>query len=165
MTDAFGPGTHILYQDFAVPAFVFGAVLRFSLFVNNDNGAPNFYVPAPAHLDFSTRDLNQQARVDILTTTADPFSANPADVLLNLYQTQPGDPLRSGYNTFMIDIAPLLQAHQGETLRLRFADADNVAPFNLGVDNVGISDIPEPSTWMMMLGGLLGAGFVRRRSV
>ena len=36
------------------------------------------------------------------------------------------------------DIGALLAAYPGEVLRLRFAVTDNIAPFQLGVDNVRI---------------------------
>jgi len=56
-----------------------------------------------------------------------------------------------------------LQANQGQTLRLRFAEVDNVAPFNLGVDNVDINAVPEPSSWIMVCGAMVGLGLMRRR--
>jgi len=135
--------------------------LGFSLYVNNDHGAPNF--ATPANLDFSTPVLNQQARVDIMRTSADPFSVDSADILQNLYRTNASDPLVSGYTNFSFNITGLLQANQEQSLRLRFAEVDNVAPFNLGVDSVSINDIPEPSSIMLTLGGLLGTAFLRRR--
>ena len=104
MTDSEGPGIHVLYQDFVVPFGAGGASIAFSLFLNNVAG--NFY--NPGHLDFSSPALNQQARVDIMSTAVDPFSAT---VLQNLFQTNPGDPLVSGYNSFLFDITALLQAH------------------------------------------------------
>jgi glucose/arabinose dehydrogenase len=143
MTDAPGPGSHILYQDFvATPD---AAALSFALFIGNRAGQ----FATPASLDFSTPTLNQQARVDILTTTADPFSVAGSDVLLNLYQTMVGDPLISGYNTITTDISALLAAHAGETLRLRFAETDNILTFQLGVDNVQIGPIPEPASILL----------------
>jgi len=164
MTDAGGPGSHVLYQDFVVPNSIVGAYLvNFALFINNNNGAGAFFTPAS--LDFATPALNQQARVDIIKTTANPFSVAAADILQNLYQTAPGNPLISGYNNSLVDVTALLLANQGQTLRLRFAEVDNVAPFNLGVDNVDINQaVPEPSTWIMTLGALLGVGLLRRRS-
>lgn len=152
MTDAMGPGSHVLYQDFLVPMFVPGAFAMFSLYINN--AAPDFFTPP--HLDFASTAsdpllrINQQARVDIMTTGADPFSVAPGDVLQTLFQTQPGDPLVSGYQNFLVDITPLLQARQGQTLRLRFAETDNVLNFNFGVDAVDVNLVPEPSTWVMM---------------
>ena len=145
MTDAQGPGSHVLYQDFVATADA--AALRFALFIGNR--ASDFFTPTPASLDFSTPALNQQARVDILKNTADPFSVAATDVLLNLYQTKAGDPLISGYNTITTDISPLLAAHVGETLRLRFAETDNVFTFQMGVDNVRIDPIPEPTSTLL----------------
>ena len=137
MTDAQGPGSHVLYQDFA--ATPGGATLSFALFIGNR--ADQFATPTPPSLDFSTPALNQQARVDMLKSAADPFSVAAGDVLLNLYQTKPGDPLVSGYNTIMTDISALLAAHVGETLRLRFAESDNIFMFQMGVDNVRFDQV------------------------
>jgi hypothetical protein len=138
MSDAEGPGSHVLYQDFVVPAGAGPFSILFSLYIRNAEGAGDFFVPSLTTLDFSTPSLNQQARVDIITTTADPFSIAPADVLQNLYATDPGDPLTSGYTTQVADVTALFLAHAGETLRLRFAEVDNVSPMNLGVDNVAL---------------------------
>ena len=157
MTDQQGPGSHVLYQDFFVPNILVGPYdIYFSLFINNNHGSPSFFTPAL--LDFATPTLNQQARVDIIRTSADPFSVAAGDILQNLYQTLPGDPLASGYKGFVIPVTPLLQANLGQTLRLRFAEVDNVAPFNLGVDNVSINVVPEPASRIMIMtfGVLLG---------
>jgi hypothetical protein len=157
MTDAEGPGSHVLYQDFVATADA--AALRFALFIGNRASL----FATPASLDFSTPTLNQQARVDILKNTADPFSVSAADVLLSLYQTNMGDPLISGYNTVTTDISALLAAHAGETLRLRFAETDNLFTFQLGVDNVRFDPIPEPAS-MLLLGAVLAGCRVVTRS-
>ncbi len=159
MTDAFGPGAHVLYQDFVVTPGA--ATLRFDLFIGNR--ATDFFTPSVG-LDFSTPALNQQARVDILLATATPFSVAAADVLLTLYQTNPGDPLISGYSTHTADVSALFAAHVGETLRLRFAETDNVFIFQLGVDNVSIEPaaIPEPASTLLFglgIAGLLAGRF------
>jgi uncharacterized repeat protein (TIGR01451 family) len=139
MTDARGPGSHVLYQDIVIPAGSGPFTLAFALFVRNTEGADEFFVPgALTILDFATPELNQQARVDILLTSANPFSVAPADILQNLFTTSPGDPLVSGYTHFLVDVTALFLAHPGQTLRLRFADVDNVSPFNLGVDDVAV---------------------------
>jgi hypothetical protein len=120
----------------------------------------------PATLDFSTPALNQQARVDILRAGTDPFSVASADLLLNLYQTQVGSPLISGYNTFNFDLTSLFAANVGQTLRLRFAETDNVLTFQLGVDDVSletVSTVPEPQIIPLLGTGLLALLAIRRR--
>jgi hypothetical protein len=163
MSDAPGPGSHVLYQDFVVPSVLNGAVLTFDLFTGNR--AVDFFTPSPASLDFSTPALNQQARVDILRAGSDPFSVSLSDVLLNLFQTNPGDPLISGYTTHSNDLAALFAAHAGETLRLRFAEVDNVFTFQLGVDNVSLAtqSIPEPHALSLLIVALAAAGFAGLR--
>lgn len=161
MTDAMGPGSHVLYQDFVVPANVPATTLAFSLFINNPLG--QFFTEP--HLDFATPDLNQQARIDIMTASADPFSTAPADVLQNLYQSMPGDADVSGYTAYSFDLTSMLQAHAGQTLRLRFAEVDNVFMFNMGVDDVRFESaaVPEAgASSVMLLLGLLSLGAAAR---
>jgi hypothetical protein len=161
MTDAQGPGSHVLYQDFVVPAInITAARLSFDLFVGNR--ADRF--ASPSSLDFSTPALNQQARVDILRPGADPFSVAAGDVLQNLFQTKPGDPLISGYNTISADVTALFAANAGQTLRLRFAETDNLNIFQFGVDNVALEVVPEPATALLFgLGVLVSVARLRRR--
>lgn len=141
MTDTQGPGTHVLYQDFTVPSFAIqSAHLRFDLYIGNR--ATAFSVPSPATLDFSTPTLNQQARVDFISPTVDPFGVNATDILFNAYKSSVGDPLVSGYNTIDTDVTSLLTSNAGNTLRLRFSEVDNVNFYNLGVDNVFVTVVP-----------------------
>ena len=143
MSDGGAPGSHVLLQNFTVPTGITDATLSLSLYINN--GATAFF--SPGTLDFSLFNVNnQQARVDIITATANPFSVAAPDVLLNLFQTNPGDPLVSGYTTHTADLTSLLQSHPGQTLGLRFAEADNQFLFQLGVDqvNLTVNTVPEP---------------------
>ena len=159
MTDAQGPGSHVLYQDFVVP--LGSAMLSFDLFIGNR--ADRFAIPPSGSLAFDltsqtgSETWNQQARVDIMKSGSDPFSVAAADVLQNLYQTQVVDPLVSGYTTITRDLSALFAAHAGETLRLRFAETDNLYIFQLGVDNVGFDDgtVPEPASTLLFGAGLL----------
>lgn len=159
MTDAQGPGSHVLYQDFVVPTNVVSGTLSFDVYINNQ---ADFF--SPDTLDFTSVD-NQQARVDLLLASADPFSLAAADILHNAFRTLPGDPSESGYSTVVVDVSALLLGHAGETLRLRFAEADNQLFLSFGVDRVSLAvTVPEPSSLAgLAIGGLTAAGLMIRR--
>lgn len=169
MTDQTGPGSHVLYQDFVVPLGVTAATLNYQLFLSNQSEL----FSTPDHLDALLGEANQQARIDIMLASADPFSVAGGDVLMNLYQTAVGDPAVSGYDLHTHDLTALLSAHGGETLRLRFAEVDNQFFFNMGVDQVSLDvtssvteDTPEPTTLSLAAVAvctLLGCGRWRRR--
>ena len=76
-----------------------------------------------------------------------------------------GDPLVAGYRTFATEIGAVLAANSGQMLRLRFAETDNVAQMQLGVDNVAIavSAIPEPASTALLAVGLAALIARRRR--
>jgi hypothetical protein len=146
MTDAGAGGSHVLYQDIVIPMTVTGATLQFSLYIRN--GATAF--TTPTSLDFATAALNQQARVDFMLPAADPFSVGGADVLQNVFQTTVGSPLITGYNTVSVNVTSLLAARAGQTIRLRFAEVDNVNFFNMGVDAVSLT-VPTPGVMALLL--------------
>lgn len=160
MTDGEGPGTHILYQDIFIPLNTGIASITFSYYLKN--GAPAW--ANPGHLDFSGTAQNQQARVDLMTTSADPFSTAPADILQNLFLTTAATPLTTGYTTLTVGFNALAQTRSGQTIRLRFAEVDNVFTLNFGVDNVSFATepAPEPSTWVFGVTALAGLALLRR---
>ena len=153
-TDQFRSGSHVLYQDLAIP--VGGEVLCTAI-LYYQNLAPEFFTGSD--LSYLTSP-NQQARVDIISTDADPFTSSDG-VLLNILQTQPGDPLTLGYTAIDFDLSQFA----GSTVRFRVAEVDNVSYFNFAIDEVScISDIAPPTTsiptlgeWgMMAMAGVLG---------
>ncbi|HZA52024.1 MAG TPA: hypothetical protein VE549_14865, partial [Myxococcaceae bacterium] len=80
---------------------------------------------------------NQQFRADLVSASAiaaDPFTVAPADVLLNMYQTQPGDPNVSGYRQVSVDTS----AFTGRDVCIRFAEVDSLFYFHAGIDAVSI---------------------------
>ena len=151
MTDQGGQGSHVLYQDITVTSAE--QVLHFDLFIHNYSGA----FVSPATLDY-TAGPNQQFRADIMNPAA-PVTDVGAGVLLNVYQSKPGDPLVSGYTSIGASLAPFV----GQTVRLRFAEVDNQFFLNVGVDNI-TTGIPVPTLSPAMLGlmalALAAAAFV-----
>lgn len=161
MSDADAPGSHVLYQDFVATAGP--VVLAFDLFIGNRSDR----FATPPTLDFSIADINMQARVDILAASTDPFSVASGDVLLSLYATAEGDTLISGYTGFNFDLTALMAAHIGQTLRLRFAEVDNLFSLQMGVDNVRFttgSAVPEPGSLVLAGMALAALGGLRRRA-
>ena len=137
MSDADAPGSHVLYQDFVATA---DAVrLNFDLYIGNRG--PEFVTLPTLSFDGNVAPFNQQVRVDLVSVAADPFSVAAGDVLQNLYQSQPGDPLESGYTTVSVDVSAVMATYAGQTVRLRFAEVDSL-PLQMGIDNVNIAAVP-----------------------
>lgn len=167
MTDQNAGGSRVLYQNFVVPTGISSATLSFQYSLQNL--AADFVTPNS--LDYLTM-ANQQARVDITTSTAGEFSMAESDVLLNIYRTEVGDQTITEYFSVSTDLTAFLQAHEGETLRLRFAEVDNQNLFHNGVDQVSLVvstgssvSAPEPATLALLLAGGGTIGLVRRRRV
>ena len=137
MTSQGGPGSHILYQDITLPATGNGQ-LYFRLFIGNRAGA--FFTPSSLS---QSGFANQQFRMDVMDPTA-PVASVGAGVLLNVYQTRPGDVrVLSGY----ITVTANLSAFNGQTVRLRFAEVDNQGFFQAGIDDVSvIATVNQPPT-------------------
>ena len=142
MTDSTAPGSHALLQAFIIPLGSSSVVLSFDMFRGNRDGD----YAAPNSLDFNVFP-NQQARVDILTAGAGAFDLGGA-VVDNVFKTTPGSTrIDPSYQHYSFDVTQAVIA--GQTYQLRFAETDNQAVFELGVDNVSITTtsaaVPEPS--------------------
>jgi hypothetical protein len=130
ITDQGGGGTHVLYQDVSLPANR-SAALHATIYLLNT--ATDYVIAATGGLAFDGGAANQQFRVDVMNPAAGVTDVGTG-VLLNVYQTQPGDPLVSGYITLTADLTPLA----GQTVRIRFAEVDNQNFFHAGVDAVDV---------------------------
>jgi Carboxypeptidase regulatory-like domain/Domain of unknown function (DUF4214) len=130
VTDQTGPSVHVLYQDVTIPAGA-SATLSFYFYYNNTLGS----FLTPETLEAVSNTNNQQARVDIITTTANVESVAATDVLLKLYQTKAGDPVVLAPTLMSFDLSSLA----GQTVRIRFAAAVGLSFFLVGIDNVCLS--------------------------
>ena len=127
VTDGNGGTIGILYQNIAIPA---SGSLTLSATVYVENQAAD-YIIGPG---LDTVEPNQQMRVDIMDPTY-PVDDVGDGVLLNLFQTNPGDPLSIGYTAISADLTP----YAGTTVRFRVAEVDNLGPLYGAVDNVRIT--------------------------
>ncbi|MEW6146167.1 MAG: IPTL-CTERM sorting domain-containing protein [Thermodesulfobacteriota bacterium] len=164
ISDQLESSSQVLYQDIDVPA---GLSSECSVIIYYENFAEEF-VTAP-DLSYTTQP-NQQARIDIMDPSAGDFDVG-AGVLLNIFQTNPGDPISLGYTTINFDLSQFA----GTNVRFRVAEVDTLNYFLFAIDYVrcGTRDVTRPiptlGEWGMiaMAGalGLAGLIFARRRRV
>jgi hypothetical protein len=159
MTDTGGPGSHVLYQDLVLEAGTSHS-LSFQVQINNRAGS----FSTPDTMSYNTFP-NQQFRVDLVPTSFDFFGTSASTgILANIYQTQVGNSLVSGYAPATFDLTPFA----GQTVRLAFRQVDNQAVFNVGVDAVEVTTAPVPVPPMLVgtvLGAALGAGSRLRKKL
>jgi CubicO group peptidase (beta-lactamase class C family) len=126
-----GPGTRILYRDLRLEG-------RFTL------QATVFYTgsgpfSSPATLAYDAPEANQQFRIDLIRPSAPIDSVAKSDVLVNVFRTSPGDPVRRQPTEVRMDAS----AWAGQTVRLRLATTDNQGPLRVGVDNIRFQPIGD----------------------
>jgi hypothetical protein len=98
--------------------------------------------PTPDSLDPSAPGVNEQYRIDVMKPSAAIDSIDPADVLLNVFRTQAGDPQTLAPTEMTADLTPFA----GQTVRLRFAETDNNGVLNASTDDVRIETVtPDPT--------------------
>ncbi len=179
------PDSNILYQDIDLPT---GSTITCSAIVYYMNEADEimaaatnaFTKSASSGVDVAGRVFvigdglsldfpNQQYRIDIMDPNAPPFDTGNG-VLLNLFQTEPGDPDSLGYTPINFDLTPFA----GSTVRIRAAVAVTIGPLQGSIDAVSCIaeprvEVPTLSEWgLIAMAGVLGiVGFMvmRRKRV
>ncbi len=186
-------GSHVLYQTFVVPTQIVSATLSFFYYLDNSDYTGNSSVQnyfSPNSLDYNTPN-NQQARMDFMTNGSGNFSTNVSDVLLNVFQTDDNvNSLSEGYTAVTSDapcggvdpcgpdnpnpqltvdsgtLLTFLQGHEGQTLKLRLAETNNLGRLNFGADaiNLSVQNVPEPGVIGLLAGaGVAGTSLVAMR--
>jgi hypothetical protein len=142
VSDEVSPGRHLLYQDVALESLPAGGTMTLKLwgYYKAQQGALGN--PTPDSLDPSAPGVNEQYRIDVMKPSAAIDSIDPADVLLNVFRTQAGDPQTLAPTEMTADLTPFA----GQTVRLRFAETDNNGVLNASKDDVRIETVtPDPT--------------------
>ncbi len=128
VTDMHGPGFRVPYQDLNLDRRYH---LRCTIFYRNGAAAFN----SPDTFQFTDSGQGQQQfRIDVIKPTAALDSVAEGDVLATVFRTETaGDaPRNLDPQTITFDLSPWA----GQTVRLRFAQVDNMGPLRVGVDDV-----------------------------
>jgi hypothetical protein len=142
LTDQVSSGRRLLYQDVALDQVGPDESLTLSLFAYYKAQQGPLGNPTPDTLDPNAPVLNEQYRIDVMKRTAPLTSIDPADVLINVFRTRPGDPQVMDPTKLTADLTPFA----GQTVRLRFAEVDNNGVLNASTDDVRIERVsPDPT--------------------
>jgi hypothetical protein len=142
LTDEVSPGRRLLYQDVLLDQVAPDESLTLSLFAYYKAQQGLLGNPAPDSLDPNAPAVNEQYRIDVMKPSAPLASIDPADVLVNVFRTRPGDPVAMDPTKLTADLTP----YAGQTVRLRFAEVDNNGVLNASTDDVRIERIsPDPT--------------------
>lgn len=133
-----GPGAHILYQDVALEPYYSHQLSLIAYYQSNNSlvtPQPSTLSPGPGE---GGPPENQQYRIDVMKPTAPVDAVEASDILATVFATKTGDPTSMAPTTFTADLSPFA----GQTVRLRFAEVDNIGELNAGVDSVAIQSTP-----------------------
>ena len=147
VTDQFGPGQNALSQSFAVPVGTTSVLLSFDMFIN-DWGP--FFDLADEYMRFGVQAAG----------------ANPITGAFLALGTISGPELVTGgvpnpYVHYSLDLTSI--AHAGGTYQLDFLESDTNFNMNVGVDNVSVSEVPEPGSVALLASVLAGVIICARR--
>lgn len=141
-----GPTTSVLAQTFEITSTPGLVTLSFRMFVNDHSGNP---ITNASSMDaFGVP--NQHARVDILTGGAGLFDTG-VTVLDTLFIGADSGSIPNEPTAYSFDITSVVSTPG--FYQLRFATVANQNTLVAGVDNVSIDVVPEPSSFLLLLGG------------
>ena len=133
VTDMDNAGVRFLYRDIEVNG---PYLLHATVFYVNSGGV----FRDPSHFqvvnDQNQIVQNQQYRIDLLDPAAPVDSLEPDDILATVFRTKPGDSLSLEPTALTFDLSPW----EGQTIRLRAAQVDSVAPIRAGIDDVRLEE-------------------------
>lgn len=171
-------GRSFLWQEFTptnIPVLnPYNYNVYFDIAINNR--ADDYYTPVPMSLEYASTTPNQQARIDILKPGASITTVDPNDIVVELFQTHPGDPLIQDWQRVTKDVSSEIAPYVGQALILRLVQVDNQLYFNLALDNVSVGYTPPygdveptpvptfPSIAVWLLAGFLTLLAMRRQS-
>jgi hypothetical protein len=131
ISDQNGPGRFLLYRDVTLDGRY---RLRFTMFYANHGRFSGATATSRSRINHE-----QQFRIDLVSASAPIDSVDPGHVLATLFQSRPDDPARRPPSEMTLDLSPW----NGQTVRLRFSVAENMAPLRAGVDDIRFERI-EP---------------------
>jgi hypothetical protein len=130
------PSSNILYQDVDLKP---NRKSRLTVWVAYKCKALDFATPDsldPGSSDFKRGDDgNEQFRIDVMDPEAPIRSVDAADVLKPVFRTEVGDPRHHRW----FKVHANLSSFDGDTVRLRFAEVDNLGFLTVGVDGVKVT--------------------------
>lgn len=157
-----GPSQNIFWQSFVVPNSLSALIFTFDYTYENFGAFTNPFSDTLDHTSLP----NQQFRVEILTGSANFQTVAPADIVFSAFQTLPTSPNPLAWTSLTQDITTSVLAYQGQNLIVRFAQADNTGPFDIGFDNVALNattaSVPTPATLALFCLGLLTLAVTRK---
>lgn len=140
ITNQGGPGTHILYQDVALEPYYSH---QLSLYAYYRSFNDTMTAPGTLVVEGESGPANQQYRIDVLNPAAPINSMNAQDILATVFATSTGSPPELGATAYTAD----LTRFGGQTVRLRFAEADNRGNLFAGADSVAIASTPPSNAF------------------
>lgn len=133
VTDMDSAGLRFLYRDIVVAG---SPMLHVVVFYENHgleiHVQPTFGTIDGDKWNYSGTSLNQQYRVDLIDPQAPIESLEADDVLATVFRTVSGDPTALEPTPVSIDLSPW----EGQTIRLRATQVDNMGAMRAGIDDV-----------------------------